>query len=280
MRPIRIVTDSSSDITPQEAHALGIDVVPLTVTIGKQSFSEGDISPDDFFRMAVGQSVRTSQPPLGAFRQVFQYWVERGYQVLCVTVSSMLSGTMQAAMRAAVDLAPHVTVHDSLSISRAHAIQVLAAHQLAGQGADIPALVEHMRSVRERSHILIVLDSLDRLRQGGRAAAIMHLFDRFARVFQIKPIIALAGGEVRFAHVSRTFNRGIDYLMDELGSYRSAEYVAVVHTRRQELARQVAGRLADRLGFDISRVSINEAGAAMSSHGGEGLIGALVVSTT
>ena len=121
-RSIKLVADSSSDLSESEATELGIELVPLSVSIGKVSYPENTITYDDYWRLFKGQVVSTSQPPVGAFSGVFQRWVDEGYQILCVTISSLMSETYRSAEQAAADFAPHITLVDSLAISRADAV--------------------------------------------------------------------------------------------------------------------------------------------------------------
>jgi DegV family protein with EDD domain len=277
-RPIKLVADSSSDLSQSEAAELGIELVPLSVSIDKDSYPENTITHDDYWRMSKGQVVSTSQPPVGAFSSMFQCWINQGYQILCVTITSLMSGTYRSAEQAAAEFAPYITLVDSLSISRADAVQLITASGLVRQGADIPTITRAMSSVRERTHVLLILDTLEQLRLGGRAAAFMPIMERFARKLQIKPMVMLAEGVLKFAHVSRSFRKGLNYILHEMIGYKPVDQMAVVHTRRPELAATFAGELADRMGFERSRIIICEAGAVMSTHGGEGLIAAVVVS--
>jgi DegV family protein with EDD domain len=277
-RPIKLVADSASDLSDAEATALGIDLVPLSVTIGKESYPEDTITHDDYWRLAKGQVVSTSQPPVGSFAKVFKHWVDDGYQVICVTISSLMSGTFQSAKQAAVEFAPHVTLVDSLAISRVEAVQLIKASQLVRQGADVPDIIQVMHHVLDHTHILILLDTLEQLRSGGRASTLIPLFERFTRVFQVKPMITLADGELKFAHVSRSFRKGMDFILHQLSGYKTNDQMEVVHTRRPELAATFADELAAGLGFTRSNVVISEAGVVMSAHGGEGLLAALIVS--
>jgi len=68
-RPIKLVADSSSDLSESEAAKLGIELVPLSVSIGKASYPENTITHDDYWRLTKGQVISTSQPPVGAFSE-------------------------------------------------------------------------------------------------------------------------------------------------------------------------------------------------------------------
>jgi DegV family protein with EDD domain len=277
-RPIKLVADSASDLSESEAEQLGIELVPLSVSIGMTSYPEDTITHDEYWRLSKGQVVSTSQPPVGAFSNVFRRWVDQGYQILCVTISGLMSGTYRSAEQATAEFAPYVTLVDSLSISRAAAVQLITASQMVRQGADLVTITAAMQRVQEQTHVLLLLDTLEQLRLGGRASAFMPLLERFAEAFQIKPMRMLSGGLLKFAHVSRSFRKGLDFILHEMTGYKPADQVALVYTRRPELAATFADELAIRLGFERSKIIICEAGAVMSTHGGEGLIAAVVVS--
>jgi DegV family protein with EDD domain len=153
------VADSASDVSASEAEQLGIERVPLSVSIGMTSYPEDTISHDEYWRLSQGQVTCTSPPPVGAFSSVFRRWVDQGYQILCVTISGLMSGTYHSAEQAASEFAPHVTLVDSLSISRAVAVQLITASQLIHHGADIPTVTLAMRSVLDRTHVLFLLDT-------------------------------------------------------------------------------------------------------------------------
>lgn len=80
-----------------------------------------------------------------------------------------MSGTYRSAEQAATEFAPYITLVDSLGISRAAAAQLIAASELLRQNADIPEIIQAMNSVRDRTHVLLLLDTLEQLRLGGRA---------------------------------------------------------------------------------------------------------------
>ncbi|NLV73574.1 MAG: DegV family protein [Chloroflexi bacterium] len=276
-RPLCIVTDSSADLTAAEAAELQIEVVPLAVTIGGDlTVPETDLTRDQYFELVRGKTVSTSQPAVGAFQETFQAALDRGCDVLCITLSTRLSGTYQAAQQAAEGM-QGVWVHDSRGVSRLQAIQVLAAGRYAREGGDCAGALQLINGMLQRTTALVQLDTLDRLRQGGRAASIIHLFDRVAKSFQIKPVVVVEDGALRFAKVVRTFRRGLDYMLERLAPLAPAECAAVMHTRVPDVAEAFADQLAEVGCIPREQITVVEAGAVISSHGGEGMIGALLV---
>src|SRR5665648_539024 len=103
MRQVGIVTDSTSDITPQIAQELDIDVVPLHVAIGRETFTDGDLTQEEFFlRMEEASSLpTTSQPSVGAFAEAYRSGLEGFERIVSVHISAALSGTIESAHEAA-----------------------------------------------------------------------------------------------------------------------------------------------------------------------------------
>src|SRR5688500_2106715 len=119
--PVRIVTDSSCDLDAAEVEELGVEVVPLSIRFGAEEFTDRvDLTVEDFYsRMASSTALpETAAPSVGAFEQAYRRQAEAGADaVVCITISSRLSATMQAAENAAQAVADDLPVHviDSLS---------------------------------------------------------------------------------------------------------------------------------------------------------------------
>jgi len=144
---IRIVTDSTSDILPDEAKRLGIDVVPLTVRFGDEQFRDGvDLDPDAFYRRLPNTTVQpsTSQPTPEQFAEVYRRHIGAGDSVVSVHISAKLSGTLQSASLAASEFPDGaVRVVDSTTVSAG--MQFLVRTALADVAAGrMPASVRTM----------------------------------------------------------------------------------------------------------------------------------------
>jgi len=115
---VKVVTDSTCDLSAEVLEELGVVVVPLVVRIGNEEFLETDLSADEFWAKveaarAQGLFPQTSQPSLGAFESVFASLVGEGHEVACVTVTSKHSGTFNTARAAAQGFGDAVMVFDS-----------------------------------------------------------------------------------------------------------------------------------------------------------------------
>ena len=275
---VGIVTDSSCDLPRRLVERFKIAVAPLIVRFGSQVYHDGELSADQFWEKAAGPDhPYTSQPAVGTFEELFERLVARGKQVLCLTITSKHSGTFNAAHLAAQRFREAVRVFDSHSLSLGLGLQVLAAAQAAQAGRsleDVLALVEGMRA---RMRLTIVLDSLENLRRGGRADGFIAVVDRMTRALNIKPVINVVDGQLRLLGAARSFQGGLRRVLNLVERLGPLEHLAVVHTRRHEMAGEVAGRLAEHTGFPRERIWIQETGVVLASHAGPGVIGVLAV---
>ena len=278
MERIKVVTDSAADIPTDIAQALGITIIPLLVIFGQQSYDDLSLSREEFWRLAreVG-APKTSQPAPGIFRQVFQRWVDEGYRVLCLTLTGRHSGTFSTAWSTAQAFGGRVTVVDSQSLSWGLGWQAIEAAKMALQGATMERILEALRSLRERMHLVIQLDTVEYLRRGGRASRIMPAIDRLVQALQIKPLVTFVEGELRLLGVARSYQKGVQRIREEIVRLCPLERVAVMHTRREALARQLADELSRFTHIAREQIFVGEPGAMLSCHAGEGVIAAIGV---
>ncbi len=275
---VRIVTDSSCDLPRRLVERLKIAVVPLIVRFGPEVYNDGELSTEEFWEKADGpHPPQSSQPSAGAFEQVFEHLVAQGKQVLCLTITGKHSGTFNSACLAAQRFGNVVEVFDSLSLSLGLGLQALVAAQAARAGRSMQEILTLLEDLRARMRLMILLDTLENLRRGGRANGFIAVVDRMTRAFDIKPIINVVDGQLRLLGVSRSFQGGLKRVLNLVERLGPLEHLAVVHTRRQETAEEMADRLAERIGFPRERIWLRETVAVLASHAGKGVIGVLAV---
>lgn len=275
---VRIVTDSSCDLSQRLVEKFKIAIVPLVVRFGKEVYQDGELSTQEFWKKAAGaHHPQTSQPSVGAFEQVFERLVAQGKQVLCVTITGKHSGTFNAAHVAAQRFGEAVRVFDSFSLSLGLGIQALTAAQAARAGRSAQEILTVLEDMRARMRVMFVFDTLENLRRGGRADGFISVVDRMTRALNIKPIINMVDGQLRLMGAARSFQGGLRRVLNTVKQLKPLEHLAVVHTRVPERAQAMADQLAERVGFPRERIWVEETGAALASHGGAGVIGVLAV---
>jgi DegV family protein with EDD domain len=275
---IRIVTDSSCDLDDKLLEELGIEVVSLTVHFGTDEYREGELSIEEFWRkVGDGQRPRTSQPSVGAYEDVFGRIVGTGMKVVCPTLTAKHSGTYNAARLAAERFGQEVRVFDSHSLSLGLGLLALVAARAAREGLSMDRILTLLESTRNRMRVLILLDTLESLRLGGRADTFIAVADRMTRALNIKVLINVVEGQLSLLSAARSFKSGLRRMRDLVEQMGPLEHLAVAHTRNQEMAEEVADTLAQRTGFARERVWIRETGALLAAHGGPGLVAVLAL---
>ena len=268
---IRVVTDSTSDLLPEEALRLGVDVVPLTVRFGDQQYRDGiDLTPDEFYRRLPTTSVQpsTSQPSPQQFAEVYRRHVSAGDSVVSVHISAKLSGTLQSATLAAQDFAPGaVSVVDSASVSAGVQFLVRGALTDIAAGVTHDEVVERMEARRERVSVYVLLDSLTYLQRGGRIGRAQGLL---GGILNVKPLLRVSA-EVHPQARVRSRRQGIAKMVALAAAQRPLESLAIFHCGAPELL----GLIEPRLRVDHPGVEIfsGQLGAVVGTYSGPGGIG-------
>lgn len=195
MANIKIVTDSSVQLTPAEIKENNITIVPLTIEINGQTFVDGEtITREELVEeLKKGNKPKTSQPAVGSFVDVFDRLGEDGSQVVAILLSDVLSGTYQTAVSAAEMSSTDVTVINSKSTDRGEAFQVLAAAKDAAAGKTIAEIQAHCKDILERTTIDVLVDNLDNILSGGRLGKMASML---TKLINLKVIVRLRGNSL------------------------------------------------------------------------------------
>ena len=275
MKRVQVVTDSTADIPAQWAAELNITVVPCLIYDGAEVFRDRiDISPEAFFqRLATSPELpRTSQPPIRDFVQTYQDILRRdgGTGIVSIHVPGRFSGTVNAAWAAAQEMADpsRIEIVDSGTVSMGMGWIVVEAARLAQTGASLEEVSQAARSLLHRSKTAAMIDTLDNLYRGGRISQVSALL---GSALQIKPLISLEGGEATVWGKVRTRKRALRRLAEEVQSWGPLAEMAVLHIAAEELARELAALLGDRV--PAERLLFQAAGPALATHLGLGAVG-------
>jgi DegV family protein with EDD domain len=269
---VRIVTDSTADLTPEQQRAAGITVVPLNVHFGDQVFRDHvDLTTDEFFRRlkASSQLPRTSQPSVGAFEEAYRKLLEGGDEIVSVHLSSKVSGTFNSALMAAQSVGDgKIDVVDSLSTSMALGFMALEAANLARAGRDRQTVAECLRGLVAKARVICVVDTLTYLERGGRIGKARALL---GSLLNVKPILQLKDGEVVPLGRARGRPQALNRLVELLERDGKVSQLAIMHGAAKTDAEQLRERVASTYpGVDIQ---LTEIGTVLGTHTGPGVIG-------
>ena len=211
---IRILVDSASDVP--YINSENIYVVPLSVTINDQTYLDGaQLGHDEFYEMLTTTEAfpKSSQPSPSAFAEVFQQAKEKDEELICILLSSGVSGTYQSACLAK-NLVEYDKIHiiDSLTGSYGVYLLVQQAQKMIEQGCSAQEIVAEIEALKERVMVYLSVDTLEYLYRGGRLSKTSALIGSVAK---IKPVIYVTGeGTIGVFNKQIGISRAINALVD------------------------------------------------------------------
>ena len=203
---VRIVTDSTCDLSAEEVKRLGVDIIPLKVLFGETEYIDGvDLTAPQFYKMLAQQQElpKTSQVPPQTFLQLCAQCLRAEDEVVILTISSTLSGTYQSALMAKEQLgSDKIHVVDSRQVTASLAILVRYAARLRDEGRSAEQIAAALERKREKARLYAVVDTLKYLRMGGRLSATVAVA---GSVLGIKPILSVKDGSLAMEGKARGF---------------------------------------------------------------------------
>jgi DegV family protein with EDD domain len=278
MGGVAVVTDSTCDLPRDLVEELGIRVVPLSVTFGDETFISGvTIDPGRFYDRlrTADQLPTTSQPAPAWFEEAYADCVDDGHDaVVSLHVSAALSGTVDLARHRAGSVGIPVEVVDSRMVGGSLGLAVLAAHRVAQAGGSVEEVVAAATRVRERSESLLVVDTLDYLKRGGRLTGAQALV---GNVLRVKPLLHLTDGRVEVRERTRTWSRALDRMVEIVGQVAAGGPVDVIvaHAVAPDRARQLWDCLEQQVPMAERLETLM--GPIVGTHVGPGAIGLAAV---
>jgi DegV family protein with EDD domain len=272
---VRIITDSTADLGHEIANQANINVIPLSVIIGGNTYHDGeDIDQFRLFDLIrqTGELPKTAAPSMGEFHEFF----DGQDDIIFIGISSKLSATIQNAALTARELpAGKVRVIDSLNLSSGIGLLALAAADLRDQGLSAAEIEKEIIRRLPDTRMSFMIDTMEYLYKGGRCTALQSIF---GTMLKIHPIIEMQPdgslGVKDKAYGSR--KKSMQLLLDNLEKHLDKldrRRIFITHTSPDEDAEYLKAEIM-RLA-EPEEVLITRAGSVISSHCGPGTIGIL-----
>lgn len=271
---IKVVTDSTVDLSNEVIEKYDIEVVPLSIQINGETFLDRvDITPKEFIHKMKESSElpKSSQPAVGTFVEVYNKWGAEGYDVISIHMTGGMSGTVQSAETAAGMCSANVQVVDSRFISKALGFQVIEAATMAKEGKDMDEIVQRLNAIREQTRLFVVVDTLENLVKGGRIGKGKAMI---GSLLNIKPIASLEGGVYTPVSKARSYTQVAKYLGKQFAEDvkgKTIKGVGLVHAESLELTSKVVDSVKELTGYD--KIDIEYTTPIISTHTGPGAIG-------
>jgi len=250
---LRIITDSASDITVEQAQAMKIDVIPLEITFDDgpcPQKTEADFA-HFYERLRTCDTLPiTSRPAPQAYLEIYLDAKSKGDEVLVLTVSSGLSGTIETAV-----VAQKLAEYDAIYIVDTHQAiltqRMLVEHAVAmrNQGFGAKEIAEEIKSIRDEMVVCGVVGTLRYLQKGGRIPSSLALL---GQMMNIKPVIVLEDKILKQLGKARGYTAGMAMLhkrMEE-DEYDFQHPVLFGYTSDKQLGEQLMHKTCDKFGIN------------------------------
>ena len=272
-RSFAVVTDSTADLPDEWRERYEIEVVPLKVLFGEETFRDGvDMNNEEFFRRLAASTKlpTTSAPSPGEFAELYSRLAQSHDGCISIHIGAQLSATAEAARVGAQSVEGfRVNVVDSGTVTMPMAF-------LCQVAAECKTLEEATAAVEERvpkCRVLALLDTLRYIEMGGRVSRAQAMI---GTMLDLKPLLLVAGGEqVKAVDRVRTRSRAIPRMVEFLKADFPVEHVAVMHAQAPEEAERIAADL--RKEFPDLKLPIGQIGCVLGTHTGPKALGLVYI---
>lgn len=280
MSNIKIISDSTCDLTPEQVKMHNICIVPLYVVFDGESFRDGtEIDTEKLYETVEKKKTlpKTSAPSPQDFYNIFESEIEKGNKVIYIGLSSKLSSTIQNARIAAEEFdAGNIEIIDSENLSSGIGLLVMKAVDYRERGMNLQDMAENIRSIIPKVRTRFIINTLDYLYKGGRCSALESFVGSLLR---IRPIVTVKSGTMILEEKIRGRREKIlsNMLENALADKELMDdaRVFVTHSNALDDAEYIKKELLRNL--KVQEITISDAGCVISSHCGPGTVGILYI---
>lgn len=280
MIKIKLVTDSTCDLTEELLNQYDIEVIPLYVNFGENSYRDGvDIKVPEMYKLVEenGQLPKTAAPSPGIFENVFKTHVSNGYDVIYLGIGSKFSASFNSARIAKESLkSDKIYLVDSANLSSGTGLLLLKAGEMIRAGKDAKFIVEALEKYVPKVRSQFVINTLEYLYKGGRLNALSAFF---GGVLRIKPIIKVRNGLMGVGKKGRgKIYNGIDLMLKEMLAEKDnidEDFMMITHSLAEDEANYIRRKIDGQV--KVRHIYETQAGCVISSHCGKKTIGVLYI---
>jgi DegV family protein with EDD domain len=271
-RPFAVVTDSTADLPEEWRARYGIEVVPLKVLFGKETFRDRvDMTDEEFFRRlaASSQLPTTSAPSPGEFAEVYQRLAKDHSGCISIHIGAQLSATAEAARVGAEAVEGfQVNVVDSETVTMPMAFLC----RVAAECQSLEQATAEVSSRVPRCRVLALLDTLRYLEMGGRLSKAQAMI---GTMLDLKPLLLVKDREIKPVERVRTRSRAIPRMIDHFRGDLPVEHVAVMHAQAPDEADAIAAGLRREL--PDQEITVGQIGCVLGTHTGPKALGIVYI---
>lgn len=279
MNKIIISSDSTCDLSPALVEQYQIQIIPLYVNLGENSYKDGlELQPEGIYSYvdANRQLPKTAAATIPDYMEFFEKWTAQGYEVIHFNISSSMSCSHQNAKLAAEEVEGNVYVIDSANLSTGSGLLVLDAAEMRAEGKKAEEIVEEIEHRKPLVRASFVVDTVDYLRMGGRCSAVAALG---ANLLKLHPRIYVEGGKMGGAEkyrgsIDTVIVQYVKQMLGKDGHKLRKRRCFVTHTKCRPETIEKVKSLVEETGL-FEEILETEAGCVITSHCGPGTLGIL-----
>ncbi|MFC2035661.1 DegV family protein [Chloroflexota bacterium] len=265
---VKIITDSTSDISPEIVQELGIHVVPGYIRFGKESYQDGvDISKPGFYRQLANYPLPpvTSEASAKDFTEAYLQYQHLSEGIISIHLSSKLSRMYDSARKGGKKAKSEwpIEIIDSGFASIGLGLIVINAARLANVGENFQNIVNETNGALKQVSMLGLFDTLKYAARGGRVTK--HVME-LSGIFKIKPLLTFRDGEIVVEGLAKTYAGGIDRLFEFVSNGLRVQDAGIAYSTNYDAAIDLKQRLSSVVPED--RIYVEQMGAALGAHCG------------
>jgi len=272
MEKIKIITDSTADLSKEIYDKYDIEVLPLLINFGEESYLDGvEINPNKVFERIEKDNIlpTTAQVTPNRFIESYKKYLNEGYKIISIHMSSAMSGTYQSACIAKETLeTKDIAVIDSQNVTAALGILVIKAAKLREKGYDIEQMEEELNNIKEKIKVSIYFDSLEYLVRGGRISKTVGIV---GGILGIKLILEIKHGLMSVKDKIRGNKKSIKKIISDLERANLDEDVPVILIDVNNI--EIKAALKDYMKINNVKFVECPVGSSVSIHSGPGCCG-------
>lgn len=273
MSKIKLIVDSTHDLPQQYLDDHGIVQIPLNIVMdGKTYIDQEEITSEEYLKQLVTLKdiPKTSQPPTGKFAEIYEKYIDEGYEILSLHMTHRLSGTVGSAQTAAGMVNGKVTVVDSGFIAQSYGFIIQNVAELIIKHKSMDEIVAAIDTMKHQSRLFLVISQLDYLRKGGRISRGKGFI---GGLMNLKPVAEVIDGEIQVIQNARTQNAVVKLLTKEVAKMAD-DYkylrIGISQADAMDLLEKIKASIEQ---YTDEKISINTTTPIVSTHTGPGAIG-------
>lgn len=268
---IKILTDSTVQLSQEEIDTYGITIIPLTAMLQNTLYYDNEtISKSEFLQKMTDSPTlpKTSQPAVGQYVNLYNDLGKDGSEILSIHVAGYLSGTYSAAIQASHITKSKVTVIDSRTIDRAMAYQVLKAAKMAQEGAVMGEILSALDHMSEQSPLYVGIVDLENLIKGGRIGKTLGRISSALNVKLLLKVTETSLEPIAKGRGLKSLKKQLDVLIQKMRQHERISHIGITHVGLTDFSEELITEL--KATFPEAALHIAYASPTLMTHAGSG----------